>query len=529
MSSKTKENLKGIKKKGNPLPTPKTNVFESYGAKWEPSTFFYALIAGMVALALFNLGYHDDDYLWHSALGKWITKNGIPTKDIFSWIGIEKNLPYTAHSWLFSYLMNYFTLSSSGNVVLAARFMCFVGAFLLFLITKVTFVEKRNTFLWVISIAIGTLCSNPRPQVVSYGLFVLTIYFCERLIQNKKSKAYIPLLLVGVLWANFHGGTILIYIGLVIFYMYCSLLPNFQIGYFGKQVEGNIEIKENFFKMSKEDRKSFFKKWVEHNKSSKEFSIIFMAIAAGFLNPYLHSIYTYGFLENNSATKMYISEWQPAALLSIRTVLFTIIIATYIVLKRKRNEIIQIYKILPIFFCIIVSGIYVRFESQASLCAIVLLCEIINEKTKKKWDSFAWYVLSFVFLLTSVLFVGSIKPKEGEIYELDTELTKYLDEKEFERPYNMHNDGGKLIYAGQKTFIDQRFTNSLMKDAIEFECIASKEKDPRDYVEEMQFDAIILNKNAKSPICYYLEVWDEWVMDFESENYIVYIPIKENS
>ena len=527
MYSKAKKNLKEIKQKNDSSFTSKENIFKSYGAKWEPSTFFYALIAGMVALALFNLGYHDDDYLWHSALGRWITENGIPTNDIFSWIGIEKNLPYTAHSWLFGYLMNYLTLSASGDVVLAARFVCFVGAFLLFLITKATFVEKRNTFLLVIAIVIGTLCANPRPQIVSNCLFVLTIYFCEKIIQNKKSKAYIPLFLVGVLWANFHGGTILIYMGLIIFYMYCSLLPNFKIGYFGKQVDGNIEIKENFFKMSKEDKKSFLKKWVDFNKNSKEIFIISFCVLASFLNPYVSRIFTYGFLENNSITKMYISEWQPAALLSVENVAIAITIVLYIIVKRNRNEIVQIYKILPVFFCIIASGIHIRFGTQAIICSILLFCEIINEKTKKKWDSFVWYALSFVFLLISTMMVVSIQPKEGQIYELDSELTEYLEEKEFERPYNMHNDGEKLIYAGQKTFIDQRFTDSLMKDAIEFECLASKEKDPRDYAKEMQFDAIIVNKKSKRPIGYYLEIWEEWEMDFESENYMVYVPVEK--
>ena len=502
------------------------NIFESFGTKWELSTFFYALIAAIAALAAFNMGFHDWDYLWHSALGEWIMENKkIPTNDIFSWIGIEKSLPYTAHSWLFSCFMNCLTKLANGDVVFAAGFVCFVGALLLFLIIKVTYIEKRNVFFWVIAIMVGALCSNPRPQILSYSFFVLTILLLEKLVKDKNSKAFIPLFFIGILWANIHGGTILIYNGLVVFFMFYSLLPNFKIGNFGKQIEGNIELHKNFFKMPKEEKKDFLKEWFKYNKNLKVILIIIMSFMAGILNHYLYSIYTYGFLENNSITKMYISEWQPAKLLSVKNIFFVAIIIVYFLLKKKGKEIVQLHKVIPIVCCILASGIYLRFEMQAILCSIILFCELMNNLTKKTWNLFIWYIFSFLLLFMSVTVVCSIQPKENQLYELDEELVTYLNEKEFKRPYNIHDDGSRLIFAGQKSFIDSRFTNVILKDAIEFENLNSKEKNPKDYVEEMQFDAIILNKNAKSPIKYYMEVWEDWIVDFENKNYIVYVPL----
>ena len=55
----------------------------------------------LILLMRFENGISGNDFWWHIKVGEYIKENlTIPQNDIFSWIGVEKNISWSAHEWL---------------------------------------------------------------------------------------------------------------------------------------------------------------------------------------------------------------------------------------------------------------------------------------------------------------------------------------------------------------------------------------------------------------------------------------------
>ena len=87
-------------------------------------------VALLILLYCFRNGISGNDFWWHVKAGEWIWENHtVPQKDIFSWYGMEKEIPWTAHEWLAEVLfyLIYRALGTNGiyifSFVLAALFL----------------------------------------------------------------------------------------------------------------------------------------------------------------------------------------------------------------------------------------------------------------------------------------------------------------------------------------------------------------------------------------------------------------------
>lgn len=503
----------------------------TFGKRLELSTIMFALVAAMFAIFFFKLGNHDSDFLWHSALGSYIMETDtIPKTDIFSWIGIEKELPYTAHSWMFSMIASSF--AEHMGAYAGAYTMSAIGAFFLFLFVKTTLFPRRNFFTFLLSLLIGFICANPRPGVWGYVLFVYTLLILQKSLEKKDAKSWLTLPIISFIWVNLHGGTILILFCIELLYAMLGILPNFKIGF----VENNTAVSGDLslLKLKKEDgtHKTFseykedlvtFNKYAFKSYWIKSFLIIALSIVFALFNPYGFKTIIWGFTENSSVTKMFISEWQPISLGETFVIMVIGILIVYTLMFYKKG--IKLHKILPMICCLGAAAIYQRFVVYAILASFIPLSEIIKKLNIKGWITWKWYAIVTPIVLALVIFTGTFKNENANNYELDKELDTYLDEANLERPYNEHNQGGKLIYAGHKTFIDQRFTDDIMIDGILLQSLQAQDgKTVEGVIEEMNFDSFIISKKDKSQLILYLELQpDKWKIDFDNDNYIVFV------
>lgn len=54
-----------------------------------------------IVLSCFSGGISGNDFWWHVKVGEYIFEEGsVPTTGIFSWVGMEKGIEWTAHEWL---------------------------------------------------------------------------------------------------------------------------------------------------------------------------------------------------------------------------------------------------------------------------------------------------------------------------------------------------------------------------------------------------------------------------------------------
>jgi hypothetical protein len=108
-------------------------------------------------------------------------------------------------------------------------------------------------------------------------------------------------------------------------------------------------------------------------------------------------------------------------------------------------------------------------------------------------------------------------------------LVEYLDNAGYERLFCTYDIGGKLIFAGYKSFVDSRadlFAHGELSDMntlVRF----TKSADVIDsIIEAYDFDGFIMENNAWYAFYEYLSQREDCVLDYCDEKYVVYKRIK---
>jgi hypothetical protein len=175
------------------------------------------LLIGFVAVTLATRKFfYDPDSFWHIKTGIWIWDNKqIPRFDTFSWYGIEHNLTWLNHEWLFDLLAGF--MYRLGGLNLIMWFVSFVGGVLFLLLTYFSYIKNKNIFLSIIisSVALFGLQPylQPRPQILSFCLLSIVCILLEK-------KKWFWILPVMVLEANLHGGFWPLFIVVITYYSY---------------------------------------------------------------------------------------------------------------------------------------------------------------------------------------------------------------------------------------------------------------------------------------------------------------------
>jgi len=463
----------------------------------------------MICSGIFFLNdFSDYDFLWHIKLGELFFKEKqISLYDSFSWVKDNScNLYQFAHSWASEIIMYIIYTFSGCNLQIFGLLYCCLWSFIFYIIINKLFLNYHflSTILYFLFAA--TLFSNPRPQLISNSLFVITLYILTNFLKGCHTKLVWLLPIISLLWANLHGGTVPILFALELFFIIISFIPSFELKNFSYN---NNTIKNNRIKLILSTILSFF---------------------TGLLNPYNIRLYLYFFMDNNKITKQYVSEWQPITLLNPYT-LFILGILLLPLFYKKYKYSLENWTI--VFICLLLSGIHQRLINYSVLSIVLLLKDlqkqilqnyIHKDNTNIKWTPYKKREISLLIIFFVIIIVFFFPPKITN-YRMSQEVVDFIKKEDYNQLYNSYNLGAQLIYEDIPVFIDSRadlYPDDIIIDSTLFLSLNYEYPGQvQDFLNKHNFDAILLETKDICPI-EYLSLHKDWEIAFQNEEYYIF-------
>jgi len=403
---------------------------------------FTAIIT--ILIYTFCDGINGNDFWWHIKAGEWIVQNKmIPTKDIFSWYGIEQGVPWIAHEWLAEVILylihrNWGDFGIFTFAVLNA-FMVFV---LIWFHTKKF--TKQNILLSALYYVFFAVTAGAffygRPHVFSYILLFLSLKVLYQYYEEHKSKGIYLLPLIAIVWSNVHGGSSnLIYLLCIIFLV--AGICNIRIGC----VTGD----------------KFSKKW-----AVRLFVISCLTVAALAVNPYGINILKYPY-ENMSDKLMIslISEWQAPDAKNIgQLLLFYMPIGFLTVGFVAHNKKIRLIDLLIFFVFVFLFFRSIRFIMlwyiAAGFSSFRYLPELKVKAVEKKREVIVCVIAFVALIITTITAFERIQKgvEENTLITkiMSVEMLEVVKKENPQRLFNDYNLGECLIYENIPVFLDGR-------------------------------------------------------------------------
>ena len=146
----------------------------------------------------------QNDTFYTISIGKHIIEEKqIDMKDPFSW---HENLPYTYPHWLYDVIIYliYNAGGMEGIYISTCIFCAILGIVLYKTNSKISGNKYISFIIAILSIYILRGFIAARAQLVTFTLFVLTLYFIEQFLKTKKKRYAIGLIAIPILIANLH-------------------------------------------------------------------------------------------------------------------------------------------------------------------------------------------------------------------------------------------------------------------------------------------------------------------------------------
>lgn len=506
-------------------------------------TIIAVVLIVIFCIAITPVTLQNDTY-YTIKIGEHIQNNGIDMKDQFSW---HEDLNYTYPHWLYDLLTYkiYSQFGMMGIYLTTCLLSCILGITLFFVSSKIS---KNKLISFFVTIGAMYLLKGyiaARAQLVTFILFILSLYFIEKFLENRKIRYGIGIVLISTLIANLHVAVwpflfilFLPYIGeyliavladLIIYKKVQERLLKIKIKYSSNNKEAlekfQKELDELQAKVSKikiKRSKSIqnpYKIKITKNKNVK-WLIVIMIICAftGLLTPLGDTPYTYLVKTMQGNTTKNINEHLPMTIAEQPEVLCTIIIflavLTFTKIKIKLSD---LFMIGGLAFLMLESR---RQLSMFSLIGSVILSKLIVELItcydKELLEKINKKILHPFIIICMIVLVGwqtydNVKTKYND---------KFIDETQYPvkacdyilenidlskaRFYNEYNYGSYMIYRGIPVFIDSRADLyapefSGLKDDIftDFIDVSSIGTFYEDILEKYNITHVILYSNSK--------------------------------
>ncbi len=506
-------------------------------------TIIAVVLIAIFCIAITPVTLQNDTY-YTIKIGEHIQNNGIDMKDQFSW---HEDLNYTYPHWLYDLLTYkiYSQFGMMGIYLTTCLLSCILGITLFFVSSKIS---KNKLISFFVTIGAMYLLKGyiaARAQLVTFILFILSLYFIEKFLENRKIRYGIGIVLISTLIANLHVAVwpflfilFLPYIGeyliavladLIIYKKVQERLLKIKIKYSSNNKEAlekfQKELDELQAKVSKikiKRSKSIqnpYKIKITKNKNVK-WLIVIMIICAftGLLTPLGDTPYTYLVKTMQGNTTKNINEHLPMTIAEQPEVLCTIIIflavLTFTKIKIKLSD---LFMIGGLAFLMLESR---RQLSMFSLIGSVILSKLIVELItcydKELLEKINKKILHPFIIICMIVLVGwqtydNVKTKYND---------KFIDETQYPvkacdyilenidlskaRFYNEYNYGSYMIYRGIPVFIDSRADLyapefSGLKDDIftDFIDVSSIGTFYEDILEKYNITHVILYSNSK--------------------------------
>ncbi|HCR42303.1 TPA: hypothetical protein DIV45_03035 [Patescibacteria group bacterium] len=422
----------------------------------------------LLLLLLFTLGFRpllDPDFGWHLRSGIDLLKNwSVPKLDIYSYT--LPDWPWVNHEWLSDGLMA-LIYQWLGPLVLGLLFSGLIaGTFLL--AASLSKVELRYK---IIAALIGLLAALPilgvRMQMITLLLMSTVLWLLTRYQQKQLTHLwYLPLIFL--LWANLHGGFLIGFVILAIWWLMETI----------KYTTATIWPK--WYKKMRITETTLTFPQIKH--------LLTVGLLSGLItliNPYgwglhydFYKLFTNPFAINN------ISEWQSVSLAQPMAYDFAIYLVVLMILL-----ILTYRKIEPTRWALWIallglSFLYWRNMPFFMIASLGFLAETIQKYTHLAWDAFTrhrWLLIGFCALIAILISQRILdnsqalnideQLRQSRYYPVDAiNWAKTHPDKIGTKMFNEYGWGGFLIwrFPEQKVFIDGRMPYWQMGDKFVF-------------------------------------------------------------
>lgn len=512
----------------------------------------------------------QNDTFYTVKIGEHIIEDGgIDMQDPFSW---HEGLKYTYPHWLYDVAMYLiYSLGGWDGIYISTLVLCSILGIILYLTN--TKICKNNLISFILTIGVMFLFKpyiTARAQLVTFILFVLTIYFIERFLELRKLKYAITLIGISILIANLHVAVwpfyFILYLPYIAEYIICAIVDAdiiirlkilwnkllYKLNKKNPEKQDNINEKinldkekiEKISKIREEKRKNPYKLRIEKNKNVKYLILVFLiCILTGLCTPLGTTPYTYLIDTMNGITTQNINEHLPLTLINAKEFLciITAIVAFLIFTDTK----IRLKDILFLGGLFILALMSRRQISMFLLIGIYtvnrMICEFLEKyKAKDEIEDITKFLTTksgaFIFILIFILLgIKMIKPKIEAKEKYINESTypvaacQYiLDNIDLSTAkfYNEYNYGSYMLYKGIPVFIDSRaelYTpefNEGVNVFADFLNISNIGVYYEDKIEEYGITHLIMYKNSKLNM--FVSRNSNYEKLYEDDNFVIY-------
>ncbi|MBR3162616.1 MAG: hypothetical protein IKF17_00750 [Clostridia bacterium] len=485
----------------------------------------------------------QNDTYYTISIGEHILKNGIDMHDPFSW----HNIPYTYPHWGYDVLI-YIIYSWFGMVGIYIA-TCFLSSILGLAIYGVNCkLAKNHVISFLITMISMFLLKDyiaARAQLVTFILFILTIYCIEMFLETKKKYYAASLVIISIIIANVHVAVwpfyfilFMPYLGEYIFSVvadtiiekkYTKYILKKRIEKLSKKPGNEEKIAKMQIKLSKlnikveaiktkrkESKKNPYKIKINKNKTTRWLIVILIiCVLTGLLTPLGDTPYTYLAKTMQGNTTKNINEHLPMTIIEHEYV-FCLLIA-YIALLTFTTAKIELKDLLMI------CGLaYLMLASRRQVTMFVLIGSVVINRMmleaietnlkkdvekiviKKMTTKTCICIISALVLGISLHFIDVKKDdqivdeKSYPVAACDYILKNIdINKAKF---YNDYNYGSYMLYRGIPVFIDSRADLY----APEFNTPTGKVEDGKDIFMDFM--------NVSSIATYYDTVFDNYQM-----------------
>ena len=529
-----------------------------------------AIIAIIIVCIVISPISMQNDTFYTVKIGEHIIENGgIDMQDPFSW---HENLEYTYPHWLYDvgmYLI--YNLGGWNGIYISTVVLCCILGIMLYL-TNVK-ICKNHLISFLLTIGVMFLCKPyiaARAQLVTFILFVLTIYLIEKFLESRKLKYAVTLIGISILIANLHVAVwpfyFVLYVPYIAEYIICTIIDAdviirlqilgnkilYKLSKKNPEKQDNINEKinlakekiEKISKVREENRKKPYKLRVEKNENVKYLILVFLiCILTGLCTPLGSTPYTYLIDTMNGITTQNINEHLPLTLINAKE--FLCIIIAIVALLMFTDIKIRLKDILFIGGLFILALMSRRQISMFLLIGIYvvnrLICEFLEKyKAREEIEDITTFLTTktgaILFVVIFVLVgVKNIKQK------LESN-EKYINESSYPvaacqyildnidlntaKFYNEYNYGSYMLYKGIPVFIDSRaelYTPEFNEGINVFEDflnISNIGLYYEDKMEEYGITHLIMYKNSKLNM--FISRDNNYEKLYEDESFVIY-------
>ena len=412
------------------------------------------IITGIIIVIALALGFtkkeFQNDTFYTIKVGESIVKNGIDNIDHFSW----HELSYTYPHWLYDVVIYeiYEHFNFDGIYVSTMILYGILGLLILFVNVKFSKSFFLSLVLSVVTVIICGVYATARAQLVSYILFVLEIYFIERLLSSSKKRYGIFLFLICIILANVHA----------------AVWPFYFILFMPYIAEELFYIIDKKFVRNKKFKVFEDKLIVEKYKGFKLLLIVMIvSLLLGFLTPIGSTPYLYFIKIMMGNSQKYIMEHAALTLAYNPFVIAYLLVYLFILIFTKIR--VRVSDFFMIFGLIVMSFMSVRHVSFLISFGMIILTRIIVElfsiKNRDKVFelNIPWYgslIIMIVVILCSKFIYDNTCNKpfiNSNLYPVTA--TQFLKKKyniDKIKLYNDYDFGSYLLFEGIPVYIDSR-------------------------------------------------------------------------